>query len=341
MKTVDVIIVGGGPAGLKCAEILGGSSLQVLLLEKNEKIGPKVCAGGLTGKDIAYLNLPDELIEFRYKEVKLHVNSITSRVKSDEEFAFTIDREAFGQWQLRRLKPFDNVEVRTSARVSEITQEYVVANGEKIGYTYLVGADGSNSLVKRFLGLKSKAKGYGIQYIIPTTAYKDFEIFFEPRYFSAWYAWIFPHRDYVSIGTGASHDIMPAHQLKKNFDRWLKEHRMDISNGRYEAFPMDTDYAGYEFGNVFLTGDAASFLSPFTGEGIYQALVSGEEVARKIMNPAYVPTRIPELLAMQNKHKRLITMMIRAKGFRSLIFGLGALLFRIPRFARKAIRVFG
>jgi 2-polyprenyl-6-methoxyphenol hydroxylase-like FAD-dependent oxidoreductase len=44
----DVIIIGAGPAGIACAEALAGSSLSVLLVEKNETVGPKICAGGLT-----------------------------------------------------------------------------------------------------------------------------------------------------------------------------------------------------------------------------------------------------------------------------------------------------
>ena len=34
MEHFDVIIVGSGPAGLKCAEVLGKSDLKILLLEK-------------------------------------------------------------------------------------------------------------------------------------------------------------------------------------------------------------------------------------------------------------------------------------------------------------------
>ena len=78
MKIVDVVIIGAGPGGLKCAETLGNSSLKVLLLEKNSEVGPKVCAGGLTGKGIEYLNIPSDLIEYKYNRVKLHVNNITS-----------------------------------------------------------------------------------------------------------------------------------------------------------------------------------------------------------------------------------------------------------------------
>lgn len=55
MEYFDVIIIGAGPAGLKCAETLGNSKLKVLLLEKNSKIGPKTCGGLMTTIGIKYL----------------------------------------------------------------------------------------------------------------------------------------------------------------------------------------------------------------------------------------------------------------------------------------------
>ncbi len=64
MNFFDIIIIGAGPAGLQCAKFLGNSKFQVLLLEKNKEIGPKVCAGGLTFKDIEYLKLPESLLDF-------------------------------------------------------------------------------------------------------------------------------------------------------------------------------------------------------------------------------------------------------------------------------------
>ena len=45
----DIIIIGAGPGGLECAIQLNNSNLSVLIIEKNDIIGPKICAGGLTG----------------------------------------------------------------------------------------------------------------------------------------------------------------------------------------------------------------------------------------------------------------------------------------------------
>lgn len=341
MLKYDVVIVGAGPAGLKCAETLGNSGKSVLLLEKNEEIGPKVCAGGLTGKDIQYLNLPKQLIEHTFNEVIVHVNGITKSIKWNENFAFTIDRKELGQWQLKKLSHFSNIEVRTNSRVNKITPDFVEVNGELIEYGYLVGADGSNSLVKRYLGFTETAPGMGIQYIIPTRQFTRFEFFFSPNYFSAWYAWIFPHRDYVSIGCGAGHKHLPAKQLQKNFDKWLKNHHVDLTDARYEAFPMNYRFVGIDFGNVFLTGDAAGLLSAFTGEGIYQALITGEEVAKMILTPGYISNKLPEIITKHKRHQAVLDKLLRAGKWKTFIFLNGLFLFNFKKYREKAISLLG
>ena len=341
MQFFDVVIIGAGPAGLKCAEKLGNSSLKVLLLEKNDEIGPKVCAGGLTGKGIEYLGLPPQLIEYSYNQVKLHVNNIASTLKSDTDFAFTIDRKKFGQWQLQKIKAFPNIEIRISSKATVVNKDFIVVGGEKIGFKYLVGADGSNSIVKSFLGLKSKRKIIGIQYIISTNKYQDFEIFFQPEYFSAWYAWIFPHRSYISVGCGADPKHVSPKKLKENFHQWLNDRQIDISKGKYEAFPMDADYNGIRFDNIFLIGDAAGLVSPFTGEGIYQALISGEETAKTILNPSYISDKMPAVIHKHKRHQQLINLMIKSGRLKSLFFATGQQLFKIPKYEKKAIELFG
>lgn len=337
MESFDVIIVGAGPAGLKCAETLGNSKYKVLLLEKNSEIGPKVCAGGLTGKDIEYLNLPKDLIDFHYDEIKFHINNSQFNLKNKNNFAFTIDRKNLGQWQLKKLNKFKNIKVKTSARVSKIEKDFIVVNNKKIAYKFLVGADGSSSIVKKHLGIKSKEVGIAVQYIIPTKKYKEFEIFFNSKLFSAWYAWIFPHKDYVSIGCSCNPKILSSKKLTNNFQKWLKENQIDISNAKYEAFMIDFDYQGYQFENIFLVGDAGGFVSGLTGEGIYQALVSGEEIAKIILDKNYESNKINELLKIKRKHNRLMNFLIKCGKFRTIIFYIGVFLLKIPYFKKKAL----
>jgi hypothetical protein len=49
-ESYDVVIVGAGPGGLSCARALAGSGQRVLVLEKSESLGKKICAGELTAK---------------------------------------------------------------------------------------------------------------------------------------------------------------------------------------------------------------------------------------------------------------------------------------------------
>lgn len=337
MESFDVIIVGAGPAGLKCAETLGNSKYKVLLLEKNPEIGPKVCAGGLTGKDIEYLNLPKKLIDFHYNEIEFHVNNYKFNLKNKNNFAFTIDRKNLGQWQLKKLKNFKNIKIETSAKVSKIEKDFIIVNNKKISYKFLVGSDGSSSTVKKYIGIKSKKVGIAIQYIIPTKKYKEFEIFLNSKLFSAWYAWIFPHKDYVSIGCGCNPKILSSIDLINNFKKWIKNNQIDISNAKYEAFMIDFDYQGYQFGNIFLVGDAGGFVSGLTGEGIYQALVSGEEIGKIILDKNYQSKKIDKLLEIKRKHNKIMDFLIKCGKFRTIIFYIGVLLLKISYFKKKVL----
>lgn len=324
---------------MQCAETLGNSKYKVLLLEKNSEIGPKVCAGGLTWKDIEYLNLPQNLIDFQYNTINLHINKSKFKIKNKNNFVYTIDRKNLGQWQLKKIKKFDNIEIRTKSRVTKVEKNFIIVNNKKISYKYLVGADGSSSIVKKSIGIKPQNVDIAIQYIIPTKKYKEFEVFFNSRLFSTWYAWIFPHKEYVSIGCGCNPNILPSKDLIKNFNHWLEENQVDVSNAKYEGFTIDFDYQGYKFENIFLVGDAGGFVSGLTGKGIYQALVSGEEIGKIILDKNYKSSKIDELLKIKRKHNKLMNFLIKCGRFRTIIFYIGVLLLKIPYFKKKAINL--
>jgi len=55
--------------------------------------------------------------------------------------------------------------------------------------------------------------------------------------------------------------------------------------------------------------DAAGLPSPLTAEGIYPALVSGEEVARQILEPGYAMPKLARWLKVKRQHDRLSGML--------------------------------
>lgn len=280
MEKYDVVIVGGGPAGLICAEHLTDSNLSVLLLEKDKIFGDKICAGGITRKGLSIFDFPDEIIQHRVLDTALHSAKRYSYASAPEPIVVTVDRKAFGEWQRNRLNG-TTIEVKNNSRVVEVRKESVILdNNEEIGYKHLVGADGYNSIVRRFLGLPQEKVLIGIQYMVSIPGLEPkLEIFLNNKYFNAWYGWKFPHKDLLCVGSCCDPKMWSSKKLRDRLHEWLGKEGIDVSGARYESAPISYDYRGLKFENIFLVGDAAGMASGLTGEGIYQSLISGIEVA--------------------------------------------------------------
>jgi flavin-dependent dehydrogenase len=303
VEQYDVIIVGGGPAGLQCAGILSRSDLRVLLLEKNEQFGDKLCAGGLTIRDLELLPLPDHVIQQSVSHAVIRSRRRSASTITPVPYLFTVDRKELGAYQ-RGLLDGTSVTVMTRSQVTEIDSDRItLRNGQTYGYRTLVGADGYASLVRRHLGLSVRRRLIGFQYTIPLAAVDPVvEIYLEARRFHVWYAWIFPHRDTVAVGCCCDPDVVDHIRVKEQFHDWLREKGIGTGDAKLESHPIGYDYRGVRFGNIFLAGEAAGLTSGLTGEGIYQSLASGQEVAHMIMDPDYSP----ELLGRVLKYNRML-----------------------------------
>lgn len=338
MESYDIVIVGAGPAGLTCAEKLAKADKKVLLLEQNKIIGPKACAGGLLSHGLDYPDLPDKLLEHKYKKAIFHTPFNKTIIRLSKDFICTIDRKKLGQWQLNKLKK-TNVIIKTKSRVTEIKKNHVIINNsEKIRFNYLVGADGSTSIVRKYLGLKTNDLTIAIQYIIPSKKYKNLEIFYDSKLFHSWYAWIFPHKNYVSIGCICDPRFLSLENLRKNFNIWLKNNKIDVSKGESQTYPINCDYKGYRFKNIFLAGDAAGLASGLTGEGIYQATISGEEVAKSIINKNYISKKMDELIKMKKRHNKILHLVEKSGHFRKIEYELMALFLKSSLMNKKIIK---
>jgi len=310
MESYDVIIVGAGPAGLKCAEVLAKNNKKVLVLEKNKIFGDKVCAGGLTIKDLE-LGIPDKVIERKFDKFTIHTPLQNTDLTYNKSFIATISRRDLGKWMANNAKK-QGAKIRLNSSVTKISDKKIIVNNkDEIYYEYLVGADGSNSLVRKFLGLKTEKFLQAYQYII-TKKFNDIEIFVDPESFGHGYVWIFPHKDFTSIGTGVDYIEeknkalgLKSSDIKKNFDSWCKK-RFDVKKAKFQAFIINYDYQGHEFGNKFLIGDAAGFASGLTGEGIYNSIRSGEDVTNKIINSKYKCKNIEHILKVKRIEERFL-----------------------------------
>jgi geranylgeranyl reductase len=319
LNSYDVVIVGAGPAGLRCAEILGSNNKKVLVVERKSIIGDKVCAGGLSIKTVKYLNINKNLLHKSFQKITFKTKKSSTIIDYGEDFLYTIDRKALGQFQLSKINR-ENVTILTETTVKKINRDSVVLdNGTSIKYSYLVGADGSNSLVRKHLNIKTYFIGMAIQNIVPQQS-ENFEIYFDSKLFNAWYSWIFPHKSYTTIGTGYFQKLYPVSRTKENFNIWLKRNNINIKDSEFQAQSLSTDFRGFQFGNKFLVGDAAGLVSGLTGEGIYAALVSGDVAANVILDKNYSKIKIFKLVLMNLIHNFMTGVIFLSGPLRDMLF---------------------
>ncbi len=247
----------------------------------------------------------------------------------------TIEREKLAQWQLSKIEK-NRIKIETGVRVVEIGAGWIKTNSnKKIRFCYLIGADGAASIVRRSLKIPSKNISIALQYLIPNTSFCRLETYFNSKLFRSGYAWIFPHKNYTSVGCVCGSKYLSSKDLQKNFHIWLKRKEIDFSRGERQAFPINVDYRGHQFGNIFLAGDAAGLASELTGEGILPATISGETVAELILGEIEIAEKkIKEILSIHNFHKKTVNFFGKLGYLQGVAFQLTALLLRHKRIVK-------
>lgn len=308
-ESVEHLVVGAGPAGLRAAQVLAAAGADVLVLERNETVGPKTCAGGLSVKavrELSELGLPPEL---GHTLVAHTCFDRTQRVMLDPERAAvrTVSRRALGCVQARWARAA-GAEIRTgtaTARIDLATRTVHTVRGT-IRYRHLIGADGSASAVRRALRLPSPRVLFAAEFNIPGVRLPRLDVDFDSAALASGYFWIFPHDDYTSIGAGGHKRLVPPATLRPYLEQRMEELGVDPGNTPYEGATIEVAYHGLHFpGNVHLAGDAAGVASGLTAEGIYAALITGEEVAMHILEPGRRSQKVRKWMRIKRAHDAL------------------------------------
>lgn len=317
METIEHVIVGAGPAGLRAAQVLAERGREVLVLEKNAEIGPKTCAGGLSRKavrELEALRLPDAV------GLRLLVHASFPReglVPLDPVRAIvrTVARRTLGAFQAVCALGA-GAEIRTGTPVSRIDFDTrtLDAGGRPLRYRHLIGADGSASAVRRALRLPSPRAFYAGEFNVQGVRLPHLLVEHDGDVLANGYFWIFPHECYTSIGAGAHKGIVPPSRIRPYLQQRLRALCVDADGTPYEGATIEVEHHGFDFPKgVHLVGDAAGVASGLTGEGIYAALVTGEEVARRILEPRYPSPKTRAWLRLKRVHDALGRLWMRRR----------------------------
>lgn len=328
----DVIIVGAGPAGLATAAKLGQNNINVLVVDKKPVIGPKSCAGGITWSGLLQ-KVPESLIErsFRTQHIRTRLQNIN--ITEHQPIIATVNRESLGCAMAETARQH-NVDIITGTFVQNIDHDTVTLFDRakekrySVSYNHLVGADGSTSLVRRYLDLPVQQTGIGVNFQIHGTR-ENMEWHLLSKYFHNGYGWIFPHKETLSVGAYIPQRSMSGAALKNRLVRWAATCDIDLQRHKCSAGYINHDYRGWHFGNVYLAGDAAGLASALTGEGIYPAILSGEAIAEKIINPKSESREMHRLIHNHKLFANLVRLSSKSRLLSSVWAEAGSLALRM------------
>ena len=282
--SLDVLIVGGGPAGLVAAERLARRGVGVLLCEEHSTIGDPVhCTGILAAESFEEFDLPrDATLNALSSARFVSPSGITVTYSTPSPLATVIDRPAFDRALADRAASAGAV-LRTGARVSSVEADpsgvRALVGGRLVRARLLVLACGANYALGRRLGLGlPQAYLHTAQRELRATRGSELELRFGRGVAPDGFAWAVPVARgadlYVRVGVMASDDVLGcyARMLAQVAGRWGVVD--DGSPPRQKLLLLRTITRTYS-DRLLVVGDAAGLVKPTTGGGIYYSILSG------------------------------------------------------------------
>lgn len=284
----DVAIVGSGPAGASCAAFCAAAGVRTVLLEREKFPREKVCGDCLNPSCTPVLerlgvaervrSLPHGLLK-RVDFIAIGGRTISVPLPDGAEIA--VKRSLFDELLMTRAAEV-GAEIRDGALVTAVAATSsgwtINASGQTIAARVLVAADGRNSTVARLLGLlpaiERERVGLQAHVLLPENFGERVVLQFLPEGYSG----------QAPVGNGVLNLCLVGEPNKIPALRAWAQKTFGLSpNESWRTItPLRRDAITPAQRRLFLVGDAARVVEPFTGEGIYYALASGELAARCI-----------------------------------------------------------
>lgn len=335
--STDVLVIGGGPAGLAAAIAASQKGLRVAIVETAKPPIDKSCGEGVMPEGVEGLRkLGIELraedgFAFRGLRFTDERTSVAARIVHGAGFG--VRRTTLHRLLTERAEHV-GVKFLWGARASDFRRGEVFAAGNRIAYRWLIGADGWNSAVRKWAGLeprRSPRARFGFRKHFAISPWSDFvEVYWRDTF-----------QIYITP-TGASEvcvavisddftlrverALASAPELAERF-----AHARPCSAERGEMTALRT-LRRVTCENVALTGDASGTLDAISGQGLALAVQQARCLAdaleggglssyhaahRKIMR---TPSRMTQLLLWMCRNPRIRRRILRLFSARPRLF---------------------
>jgi flavin-dependent dehydrogenase len=297
----EIAIVGGGPSGAMCGEQLARAGHRVDIFDEH-LAWEKPCGGGLTHKAVQCFPF---LLENEYPKKLVHsvelVASDERRVQLDMPHPIVI----YSRRVLNRLL-LDRAE-EAGCRVHQSHVFAADTTGEKPRYCidgkwqaadFLVLAAGArNQLFPETRALQPDELEMTQGYFIPQNA-DSITVKFLPQFEG--YIWSFPRNDHLSVGICGSMAAHTSAELKSHLNTFVERNEISTEGAKFysHVLPSPKERTLCERPvvgkNWAMVGDAAAWVDPLTGEGLFYAIRSGEILGKSLAEgcPERYPARV-------------------------------------------------
>ncbi len=309
----EIVVVGGGPAGLISAKTAAAKGRSVILFDSKDKIGfHEHCAGLLSIQGLKDLNLeklPSGIIQNNSIKGAIIFSpsgkSIT--VEKEQPTAYVVNREKFNI-HLYNLATEVGVNTETSSRVLKVEREnksLILKLGKKNAYRKVVSriailAEGRFPQINKQIGLPIPSRNsivFSSMYMMKNL--KDInpnfvEIYQDQRFAPGFFTWIIPTSD-TTAKVGLASTNVPARNFLNLFIQKHPIARKKLENAVIEkrtngAIPLGSFIRKTFTDNIMVVGDAAGQTKPTTGGGVIFGGVAAQ-FAGQIASDAIIQER--------------------------------------------------
>jgi geranylgeranyl reductase family protein len=292
----DVIVVGGGPAGACAAWKLAQAGMTVRVLEKAALPRYKVCGGGLVSRTMRLVPIDvHQVVEETCYQARLHFFSsglsfVTQRTTPLVSMTMRaeLDHALLSAAQAKGATVCDRCGVE-GVFCHEDSITVATTNGP-MRARFVIAADGALSKVARSVQWEDGRRlvpALEYEVAVPAGLLHQFEGMarFDFDIVQAGYGWVFPKRNHLSIGvlsmTANRHELRTA--IGRYFDVLGCASPLSVERHGF-VLPLSPRTGSFARRRILLTGDAAGFADPVTGEGISSAVRSGLLAAQSLID---------------------------------------------------------